>query len=98
MSGPDIDFWQQKFAQGATPWDRGETSPRLLRWLTERALEPCRIAVPGCGSGYEVAALAQAGFDVTALDYAPAAVARTQQRLAAINAHAEVIEADVLDW
>lgn len=27
-------------------------------WLATGALQPCRILVPGCGSGYEVAALA----------------------------------------
>ena len=41
-----------------------------------RALFPAarwRVLVPGCGGGYEVVALARAGFDVTALDSAPAA-------------------------
>jgi len=98
MSGPDSEFWQARFVAGATPWDRGETHPQLLRWLGDGALAPCRIAVPGCGSGYEVAALAQAGFDVTALDYAPAAVARTQAIVAASGGRADVIEADVLTW
>jgi hypothetical protein len=37
--------------------------------------------VPGCGSGYEVAALAAAGFEVTAFDYASAAIGRARERL-----------------
>ena len=98
MSGPTIEFWQSHFDAGRTPWDRGEANPRLVGWLADGELAPCRIAVPGCGSGHEVVRLAQAGFDVTALDYAPAAVARTRANLAAAGAAATVVEADVLAW
>jgi methyl halide transferase len=98
MSGPTREFWQERFDTRTTPWDRGATSPQLLSWLDAGALAPCRIAVPGCGSGYEVVELARRGFTVTALDYAAAAVARTQDALAAAAANAEVIEADVLAW
>lgn len=98
MSGLTSDFWQAKFESSVTPWDRGEASPQLRQWLSSNVLTPCRIVVPGCGSGYEVALLAQSGFDVTAIDYAPAAIARTRAALAATNARAEVIGADVLTF
>jgi SAM-dependent methyltransferase len=98
MAGPTLDYWQGKFEARTTPWDRGDASPQLLRWLSEGSLAPCRIVVPGCGSGYEVAQLATCGFDVTGLDYAPAAVARTRDALASAHASADVVEADVLTW
>lgn len=98
MTGPTKEFWQERFAAGDMPWDRGEANPQLGAWLAAGALKPCRILVPGCGSGFEVAALAKAGFDVTALDYAPVAIERTRQRLAAENLKAELIEADALKW
>ena len=98
MSGPTVDFWQSHFDAGRTPWDRGEASPQLARWLANGELAPCRIAVPGCGSGHEVVRLAQAGFDVTGIDYAPAAVARTRASVASAGARASVVEADVLAW
>ena len=79
MAGPTKEFWEQRFQDGNTPWDRGAVNPQLASWLESGALRPCRILVPGCGSGYEVAALAAAGFEVTALDYAPVAIARTRQ-------------------
>ena len=96
MPGPTPEFWQTKFETNHVPWDRGAASPQLALWLDHKALAPCRIAVPGCGSGHEVVQLAARGFDVTGLDYAPAAVARTRTALA--GASAEVIEADVLQW
>lgn len=98
MSGPDLDFWQQRFAAGQLPWDRGAPSPRLAAWLGDGSLAPGRIAVPGCGSGHEVVALARGGFSVTAIDYAPGAVHLTQGRLAAAGLTAEVVQADVLTW
>lgn len=98
MAGPDRDFWQQRFEQGATPWDRGSPNPQLVEWLDTGALAPCRIAVPGCGSGHEVELLASRGFDVVAIDYAPAAVERTRQRLARAGLQARIEQADVLQW
>ena len=98
VSGPTREFWQSRFESRNTPWDRGEANPQLHAWLAGGALRPCRILVPGCGSGYEVAVLAAAGFDVTAIDYAPAAVASTRGRLAASGLHADLVEGDALAW
>lgn len=100
MPGPTVDFWQQRFASGNLPWDRGAPSPQLQAWLADGSLHATgsRIAVPGCGTGHEVVALAQAGFDVTGLDYAPGAVALAREQLAARGATAQVVEADVLHW
>lgn len=98
MRGPTKEFWEQRFSEGQTPWDRGATNPQLHAWLAAGALKPCRILIPGCGSGYEVATLAAAGFDVTALDYSHAAVARTRKLLDAQGLKAEVVEADALAW
>lgn len=98
MSGPTPDFWQNLFEQQATRWDRGNASPQLLAWLDSGALQPCRIAVPGCGGGWEVAELARRGFDVIGLDYTPAAVERTRALLASHKLTARVEQADVLAW
>jgi len=96
MAGPTTEFWQQRFEKNETGWDRGSPSPQLLAWLDTGALQPCRIAVPGCGSGWEVVELAKRGFDVTGIDYTAAAVEKTQALLAAQGLNAEVIQADVL--
>ena len=98
MTGPDAPFWQARFEAGDTPWDRGEASGQLLDWLDAGSLKPCRIAVPGCGSGWEVAELARRGFEVVAVDYTEAACGRTSSRLAASGLSAEVVRADALDW
>ena len=68
MPGPTPEFWQSKFKANQLPWDRGAASPQLARWLDDKTLTPCRIAVPGCGSGHEVVQLAAREFAVTGLD------------------------------
>ncbi len=99
MHGPDRDFWQQRFERGQTPWDRSSVSPQLARWLANDTIQPGQtIAVPGCGSGHDVLALAQHGCAVTAIDYVGAAVTLTRDRVAAAGAKAEVVQADVLEW
>lgn len=98
MTGPTKDFWEERFASGNTPWDRGASSPQLGAWLASGALRPCRILVPGCGSGYEVAELAMAKFEVTGLDYADEAIARTHRRISEAEVDAAIVRADVLAW
>lgn len=97
MAGPTRDFWQQHFENGTIPWDRGGPSPQLLTWLRDvRAGD--RWLVPGCGSGWEVAELADAGAMVTAIDYAPSAVAKARALIAGRDVAADIVEADVLQW
>ncbi|HSG76478.1 MAG TPA: methyltransferase domain-containing protein [Burkholderiales bacterium] len=98
MTGPTKDFWEERFSTGNTPWDRGASSPQLGAWLASGALQPCRILVPGCGSGHEVAELAMAKFEVTGLDYADEAIARTHRRISEAEVDAAIVRADVLAW
>lgn len=98
-AGPSADFWQDRFASQRTPWDRGEVNPALEPLLVRGILPPAaRVLVPGCGAGHEVVRLAAAGHRVLAVDYAPAAVALTRERLSQAGLDAEVVEADLLSW
>lgn len=102
MPGPDVDFWQARFANKQTPWARGAASPQLQAWHDAGQLAPPAFhgatAVPGCGAGYEVERLAAVGCRVIAIDYASAAVALTRERLATHRLHADVVQAHVLEW
>jgi SAM-dependent methyltransferase len=91
-------YWQARYDQGQTGWDRGGASPTLLRWLATGELRPCRILVPGCGRGHEVIALAQAGFDVTGVDFAPAAITAVQSRLGGKALTAEILQSDLFTY
>jgi SAM-dependent methyltransferase len=91
----DPGFWDERFAAGFTPWDEARTPPALLRFIAARgsALGP-RVLVPGCGSGHEVGALAQAGFAVLAIDFAAQAIASARTVLPAELAARALRQAD----
>ncbi|HBZ04964.1 MAG TPA: SAM-dependent methyltransferase, partial [Massilia sp.] len=61
-------FWDERFEQGFTPWDRGGV-PQGLRDFVARAPAPLATLIPGCGSGYELAFLCAAGWDAGAVDF-----------------------------
>ncbi|MEW6163960.1 MAG: methyltransferase domain-containing protein [Pseudomonadota bacterium] len=99
MNGPTQDFWQARFAEGKLPWDRGAPNPQLAAWLADGTLAPgIRILVPGCGQGWEVAALAAAGLAVTGIDFAHNALALCRCLLERDGTAAELLDANVLHW
>ena len=81
MSTPSFDsrdptapgFWTESFEHGFLPWDSGGVPSRLLQFVTEAGRTYVTL-IPGCGTGYEVACLSEAGWDVTAIDFSGAAV------------------------
>lgn len=62
------------------PWDKGGV-PAQFRQFVANAPHPYVTLIPGCGLGYEVVLLAEAGWDVTAIDFSAAAVAAAQAAL-----------------
>jgi SAM-dependent methyltransferase len=88
-------FWDQRFEAQFMPWDKGGV-PQDLQEFVRLAKQPMATLIPGCGIGYEAAFLAQAGWDVTAIDFSPAAVASAKAAIGAWGKH--VIEADFFQY
>ena len=77
------DFWSTRYAAGKTPWDfRGV--PASLKSFLARSSSPGAVLIPGWGSGYELQAFHAAGYDVTAIDFSPAAVDQAKRVLGAL--------------
>ena len=74
------DFWCKRFAEGVTPWDAGRAPAALVKLAAEQP-SPLHTLIPGCGSAWDAAYLAQLGWPVTALDFSPAAVATASKIL-----------------
>jgi SAM-dependent methyltransferase len=73
-------FWDKRFRDSFTPWDAGGV-PAALKLFLAQEPHGRRVLVPGCGSGYEVRAFAEAGHEVLAVDFARAAIERAQRIL-----------------
>jgi SAM-dependent methyltransferase len=84
-------FWTERFEQQFMPWDRGGVPAALRQFVTESP-QPRATLIPGCGAGHEVAYLSEAGWDVVAIDFSPAAVAAAKAGLGRWSDR--VIEAD----
>lgn len=76
----DPAFWDERFRKGFMPWDSGGV-PEALTTFIAGFDTPKSILIPGCGSAYEAGWLARLGWDVTAIDFAAAAVAAAKRAL-----------------
>lgn len=79
MSTPNQpEYWNIRYLRDETPWDC-ETIPAGLKAFLKKPGRGAKVLIPGCGSGYEITAFAEAGYDVTAIDFAPFAVERARR-------------------
>src|SRR6266478_2649711 len=79
------EFWEKRFRESFTPWDAGRVPAALEQFLKTEPRDQ-RVLIPGCGSGYEVRAFAEAGLETLAIDFAPAAAALCATRARAARA------------
>lgn len=86
MANTDRD-WNARYQAGELPWDSGLPSRELGRVLDAAGIAPCRALELGCGTGTNAVALAQRGFEVTAVDCAASAIkiARTKAEVAGVQ-------------
>lgn len=73
------DGWKRTWEQAVTPWDLGTVTPAVAELLARDLLPPGRVLVPGCGSGYDVVAMAGPSRRAVGLDLSELAVQRAQQ-------------------
>ncbi|MBK8077272.1 MAG: class I SAM-dependent methyltransferase [Kineosporiaceae bacterium] len=69
------EFWEQRYAGDTSVWS-GRVNATLADVLTPRAITPGRALDLGCGEGGDAIWLARQGWQVTAVDISPTAVAR----------------------
>jgi len=92
-----IQRWDAAYrGQRPAPWDRGQPDSTLTEAVRSGTIKPGRVVVLGCGSGTNAVYLATKGFDVTALDVAPTALAMAQAKAAKAKVKVRWLLADVL--
>jgi len=85
------DFWCKRFGESTTPWDAGRVPDAFAEFIAAQS-RPLNTLIPGCGSAWEAAYLAELGWPVTALDFSPVAVDKARAVLG--NAPVNLICAD----
>jgi SAM-dependent methyltransferase len=77
---------------GQPPWDTGVSPPELLDFIQNH--KPGRAIDIGCGTGTNVITLANAGWQVTGVDFAPRAIKLARQKSSEAGVQAEFLLRD----
>lgn len=92
--------WDKCWEEGLTPWDLGQPTPVLVHLHETGALSKGRVLVPGCGTGYDVVAIASPERYVVGIDLSESAISRAAE-LSASSPNADYftfIKADFFSW
>ena len=82
--------WEELYQKGETHWDKGAPSPGLVDFLSaHKGTLHGTVLVPGCGTGHDVRAWAQAELAATGLDLAPTAIQLAIEKTKAAGLKAE---------
>ena len=93
-----LESWDADY-RGAKPpaWDIGQPADELQKVVNQGTVAKCRAVDLCCGSGTDAVFLAVHGFDVTAIDVAPTALAQAKQKATKAGVSVRWILADVLN-
>jgi SAM-dependent methyltransferase len=98
IDGTDkADSWESIYKQGDAGWDIGKPAPPFESLLAERPdwLKKGSMVCFGAGNGHDADLFARSGFEVTAVDFAPSAVASIKS-YAENNSSLTPFEGDIL--
>lgn len=96
-TGKDVsrpDYWQANYDNDRLPWDLGGPTPVFRRLAENSLFPPGRMLVLGAGTGHDARLFSRHGFAVTAVDFAPGAIA-AMRALAEPTAPVDIREADL---
>ncbi len=96
-------FWTERYDQAFMPWDQNavpDEFARAVRGEVDAGVLPgrgARVLVPGCGSGYELLSLCEAGYEALAIDISDAAIARARTQVGPHAARVQLADCFALD-
>lgn len=95
---PNQEYWEQKYQGKNTRWDIGEAAPPFVSLLSSSdAPAPGRIAVLGCGRGYDAVLFAKYGFEVIGFDFSTSAIMEAEKLARVTNCDIMFSQRDIFD-
>lgn len=90
--------WENRYQEGTTRWDIGQAAPPFVSLLNSSyAPKPGKIAVLGCGRGYDALLFAKYGFEVIGIDFAPSAIASATVLAQTTGSSAKFLQRDIFE-
>ena len=90
------EFWEACYETDNDGWDLGGPTPFFQRLASE--IPKGKICVIGGGRGYDAGTFAKAGFEVTAIDFAEAAVLEARENARMANVSLKVLRENVFAY
>ena len=98
LSIVNSEYWENRYQEGTTRWDLGQAAPPLQSLLNSpQAPRPGKIAVLGCGRGYDAILFAQHGFEAIGFDFASSAIADATALAQASGSSAKFMQRDIFE-
>jgi methyl halide transferase len=95
---PNQEDWEQRYQKGNTPWDLGVAAPPFVSLLeSPKPLLSGRVAVLGCGRGYDAVLFAKNGFEVVGFDFTAAAIDDATVLAESEGVNAKFLQRDIFD-
>lgn len=89
-------FWEARYLNKKFPWDLGGPTPVFARLAANGMVPPGPLIVLGAGRGFDARLFARHGFQVTAVDFATAAI-QAMQALNDPQFPVEIVHSDFFD-
>ena len=90
--------WDRKYLEGGDRWNLSSPAPPFVNCLNSSlAPKPGKMAVLGCGTGYDAMLFAESGFDVTGFDFASSAIARATKTARAKKLDLEFLQRNIFE-
>jgi len=97
LTPSDSGYWEASYQAGDTGWDIGAPTPAWPELCRLHELPVGRTLVLGAGRGHDALWFAERGDQVTAVDFAPSAVAAVHSAAHARGLSLEARQADLFD-
>jgi methyl halide transferase len=94
---PNQEYWEQRYQEGTTRWDIGKAAPPFVSFLQSSPPPAGRVAVLGCGRGYDAILFAQFGFEVVGFDFADLAITEATALAKSIDSQVKFLQRDIFD-
>ncbi|XP_002983430.2 thiocyanate methyltransferase 1 isoform X1 [Selaginella moellendorffii] len=98
VNGAPPAAWEKCWAERLTPWDLGGVTPLIQHLVSQDQLPQGRCLVPGCGSGYDVLALASPSRHVVGLDISETALERAKELASKNTTTQKYVEFKAVDF
>lgn len=98
ISIANSEYWDSRYQEKTDRWDLGKSAPPFQSLLNSPQAPPAgKIAVLGCGRGYDTMLFAQHGFEAVGFDFAKSAIADATALAEAGGSSAKFLQRDIFE-